>query len=61
MHTPQFNKHVGGPPYSRAKIYAASVSHAANDEHRPPLHGVLLPRVLPWIRQTDGQTDTAPF
>jgi len=33
------NKYVVGSPYSRTEIYAARVSHAADDAHRPPLHG----------------------
>jgi len=32
------NKCVG-PPYSQTRIYAARMSYAADDAHRPPLRG----------------------
>jgi len=38
-----------GPPYCRAETYAARVSCAADDAHRPPL----------LLGQTDGRTDKA--
>ena len=37
-HTLRENKSVG-LHYSRAKIYAVRVTYAADDAHRPPLHG----------------------
>jgi len=57
---------VVGPPYSRTAIYAARVSHAADDAHRPPLRGFAAAAraVLGTDRRTDGadgQTDTVTF
>jgi len=39
------------------------VSYAADDAHRPPLHGfAAAARAAPGTdRQTDGRTDTAAF
>jgi len=36
------------------------VSYAADDAHRPPLHGFPAAARAP-LGQTDGQMDTAPF
>jgi len=52
------NKYVVGPPYSRTEIYAARVSHAADDAHRPPLHGFVA---AARTDDADGQTDTVTF
>ena len=53
--------------YSRTKIFVARVSYAADNAHRPPLHGFAAAAELcsscarcPWD-EADGQTDTAPF
>ena len=42
----------GGSPDGRTEIYAARVSYAADDVHRPPLHSSAAA-----VGQTDRQTD----
>jgi len=44
-----------GPTYSRTKIYAARVSYAADDAHRPPLHGFAAAARAAHV--TDRRTD----
>jgi len=53
-------KQVVGPLYSRTKIYAARLSYAADDAHRPPMHDFAAAARAGTDRRTDGQTDTAP-
>jgi len=44
------------PLYRRNKNYAARVSYAADDAHRPPLHGFAA-SARDASGQTDGQSD----
>ena len=48
-----------GPPYRRSEIYAARVSYADDDAHRPPQHdfAAAARAALRTDGRTDGQTD----
>jgi len=55
------SKYVG-TSHSRAKIYAARASYAADNAHRPPLRGfAAAAHFAAALGATDGWTDTAPF
>ena len=49
------NNEFVGPPCSQTEIYAAHVSYAADNAHRPPLHGFAA-ATCAALEQTDGQT-----